>query len=164
MSAAPQPVRRRRSLIPWLFPAAMLPVMAANGALIYYALHSMPPLVADHPFEDGRTYNRELAAAAAQAALGWTASFAGPTTAMAESRIEFAVRDRSGAPVSGLAVAVRVWRPVGGESDLRLHLVEQRPGDYAAVVTLPLACQWQFDLVATRGDEEFVIGRRVFVQ
>ena len=164
MSAAVQPPRRRRSLIPWLFPAAMLPVMAANGALIYYALHSMPPLVADHPFEDGRTYNRELAAAAAQTALGWTASLTAPTTVGAESRIEFAVRDRSGAPVSGLAVTARVWRPVGDEPDLRLHLVEQCPGDYTAVVILPLAGQWQFDLVAVRGDEEFVIGRRVFVQ
>jgi nitrogen fixation protein FixH len=164
MSATAQPVRRRRSLIPWLFPAAMAPVMAANGALIYYALHSMPPLVADRPFEDGRTYNRELAAAAAQTALGWTASLAAPTKAAAESRIEFAVRDRSGAPVSGLAVAVRVWRPVGDEPDLRLRLVEQRPGDYAAVVTLPLAGQWQFDLVARRGAEEFAIGRRVVVQ
>jgi nitrogen fixation protein FixH len=164
MADAPHPARRRRSLIPWLFPAALLPSIAANGALIYYALHSMPALVVDRPFEEGRTYNRELAAAAAQRALGWTASLALPTIAMAQSRIDFAVRDRSGAPVTGLAVTVRVWRPVGAEPDLRLRLIEQRPGDYAASLNLPRAGQWQFDVAATRGREKFALGRRIVVR
>jgi len=51
----------------------MLPVLAANAALVYFAIHSMPALVSTHPFEDGRTYNREIAAAIAQDRLGWAA-------------------------------------------------------------------------------------------
>ena len=163
MSAAASP-RRRRSLIPLVFPAAMLPVFVANGLLVYFALHSMPALVAGHPFEDGRTYNRELEAAAKQTVLGWTATLEAPRTANVADRIVFAVLDSADAPITGLVVALRIWRPVGSEGDLRVALVEVAPGRYAAPVTIPEPGQWQFDIVATRGDEEFVLGKRIVVQ
>lgn len=154
--------KRRHSLIPWLFPAAMLPVLAANGALIYLALASKPALVDAHPFDDGRRYNRELAAASAQQRLGWTAALEAPRR-VAAAPIAVTVRDRSGAPVSGLAVELSVRRPVGALPDRRLVLAETGPGRYTAAVTLPLSGQWQFDIVARRGGEEFVYARRVVI-
>ena len=158
------PPRPRRSLIPWLFPAALLPVLAANAALIYLAIESKPALVSEHPFEDGRTYNRELEAAAKQTVLGWTATLEAPRTANVADRIVFAVLDSADAPITGLVVALRIWRPVGSEGDLRVALVEVAPGRYAAPMTIPEPGQWQFDIVATRGDEEFVLGKRIVVQ
>jgi nitrogen fixation protein FixH len=155
--------RKSRSLIPWLFPAAMLPVLAANGALIYLALQSKPALVDEHPFEDGRTYNRELAAAAAQEALGWRAAFDRPARAGRASPVTLELRDRDGMPVKGLAVELRVWRPVGALPEVQMRLSERSPGRYAASVTLPLAGQWQFDFVARRDAEEFVYAQRVVV-
>ena len=155
---------RRRSLIPWLFPAAMLPMFAANAALVYLALQSKPALVDDHPFEDGRTYNREIAAAAAQQTLGWVAQFEGPHAAGSVSPVVLRLFDRDGVPLGGLAVELRVWRPVGALSDIRLPLRETSPGRYVGSVTLPLAGQWQFDLVARRGGDEFVYARRVVVR
>jgi nitrogen fixation protein FixH len=155
--------RRRRSLIPWLFPAAMLPVFAANGALIYLALASKPALVDVHPYEDGRAYNRDLAAARAQQRLGWTATLASPRRVATAAPIVFAVRDRSGAPVTGLAVELSIRRPVGALPDRRVVLAEAGPGRYTAAVRLPLAGQWQFDIVAQRGGDQFVYGKRVVI-
>jgi len=146
----------RRSLIPWLFPAALLPVLAANGALVYFALQSKPALVAAHPFEDGRGYNRELTAAAAQAKLGWTGTLSLPARAQIPALVELAVQDRNGTPVVGLAVELWGRRPVGSLPDRRLTLTEASAGHYAATVTLPMVGQWQFDAVARRGDVEFV--------
>jgi nitrogen fixation protein FixH len=156
--------RRRRSLIPWLFAAAMLPVFAANGALIYLALQSKPALVDAHPFVDGLTYNRELAAARAQQGLGWNAALEPPRRAAAPAPVAVTLRDRSGAPVTGLAVALTVRRPVGALPDRRLALAETGPGRYAGAVTLPLSGQWQFDIVARRGDDQFVYARRVVIR
>lgn len=156
--------RRRSSLIPWLFPAAMLPVLAANGLLAYYALHTMPALVDARPYEDGRAYNRDLAAAAAQAALGWRAEFTPPAQAGTATPLVFAVRDGAGAPVRGLDVELWVRRPVGARPDQRLRLAETGPGRYRSTLTLPLAGQWQFDFVARRGADEFVYARRVVVR
>src|SRR3954447_8549223 len=90
---------RRRSLIPLLFPAAMLPVFAANGALIYFAAQSKPALVSERPFEEGRTYNRELQAAAAQTRLGWLARLDAPSRAGTAGPVALDISDRSGAPV-----------------------------------------------------------------
>ena len=157
-------MRARRSLIPLLFPAAMLPMFAANGALIYFALHSKPALVDQRPFEDGRTYNRELAAAAAQGRLGWTATFDAPMRSGSSSPIVLTVADRAGMWVRGLDVELRVWRPVGSLPDLRLRLVEASPGHYAGTALLPLAGQWQFDVVARSGAAEFAYAQRVVVQ
>src|SRR5579864_7451749 len=156
--------RRRRSLIPWLFPAAMLPVVAANSALIYLALESKPALVDAHPYEDGRTYNHELTAASLQQRLGWTASLEPPRQAKTALPIAFSIRDRGGAPVTGLAVELSIRRPVGALPDRRLKLAEVSPGRYTAALTLPLAGQWQFDIVARRGDDQFVYARRAVVR
>lgn len=155
---------RRRSLIPWLFPAAMLPVLGANGALIYLALQTKPALVDAHPFEDGRTYNREIAALAAQRALGWRAALSAPSRANAAGPVTAVLRNRSGAPLRGLAVEVWIRRPVGATPPLRLHLAETAPGRYAAAILLPLAGQWQLDVVARRGRDEFAFGRRIVVR
>lgn len=156
--------RRRRSLIPWLFPAALLPVVVANGALIYLALASKPALVDAHPYEDGRTYNHELTAASLQQRLGWSASLEPPRHAETAAPIVFSVHDRGGAPVTGLAVELSIRRPVGALPDRRLVLAEVSPGRYTAAVTLPLAGQWQFDIVARRGDDQFVYARRVVIR
>jgi len=156
-------VVRRRSLIPWLFPAAMLPVIAANGALVYLALESKPALVDAHAFKDGTAYNRDLAAAGAQERLGWTAALQPPGRAEEAAPIAVTIRDRSGAPVTGLAVELSIRRPVGALPDRRLNLTESGPGRYAAAVRLPLAGQWQFDVVARRGGDEFVYAQRVVI-
>jgi nitrogen fixation protein FixH len=153
---------QRRSLIPLLFPLAMLPMFAANGTLIYLALHNRPTLVSEHPYEDGRAYNRELAAAAAQNALGWTVVFMPANQVQTPTPVTFEVTGRDGAPVTGLHVDLRVWRPVGAINDLLLTLAETRPGHYTASVTLA-AGQWQFDIVARRGEQEFAFARRVTV-
>lgn len=154
---------QRRSLIPLLFPLAMLPVFAANGTLIYLALHSKPALVSEHPYEDGRAYNHELEAATAQAALGWTATLSAPLQPGTPSAIDLDMSDKTGAPVQGLQVGLRIWRPVGTLGDIRLHLTETAPGRYTGVVTLPAAGQWQFDFMAQRGDQEFAYARRLTV-
>lgn len=160
----PPTKRRRRNLIPLLFPTAMLPVIAANAALVYFAIHSMPAPVSQHPFEDGRTYNREIAAAAAQNALGWMAQLDAPSRALLPSPIRLTITDREGNRATGLMVELRAWRPVGAAPDIRMPLHEEEPGQYATQLALPLPGQWQLDLVATRGAEEYVLGRRIIVK
>ena len=102
--------------------------------------------------------------AAAQQRLGWTAALEAPRRAGVPASIALAMRDRAGAPVTGLAVELWIRRPVGALADRRLALAEAGPGRYTAPVTLPLAGQWQFDIVARRGADEFVYARRVVVR
>ena len=80
------------------------------------------------------------------------------------SAVQFEVADRTGTPVTGLAVDLRAWRPVGAAPDIRTQLDEEGPGRYTAELALPLPGQWQFDLVAKRGADEYVLGRRIIVK
>lgn len=159
-----EPPPQRRSLIPWAFPAAMAPVIAANALLIYWAVASAPGIVTKHPFESGQAYQQDIAAAAAQRALGWSGALSAPAWAGTAETVLFTVADRAGAPVGGLSVRLRVWRPAAGEADLRARLAETAPGRYAARLTLPKPGQWQFDLLARRGAEEYALGRRIVVK
>lgn len=154
----------RRSWIPWLFPAAMLPVLLANAALIFFAVQTKPALVDAHPFEDGRTYNRALAAAAAQDRLGWTATVALPASARAPAPLDVAIHDRAGEPVRGLIVELLVERPVGAQPDRLLPLAETAPGHYTGMLALPSAGQWQFTVTARHGADAFVEVRRAVLR
>ena len=150
---------RRSQWIPWVFVAAFVVVAAVNGVLIWSAITSSPGLVADHAYELGRHYNQELAAARAQASLGWTASLD-----VADGEAVFAVTGRDGAPIAGLDVDLVALRPVGAGEPLAAKLVEATPGRYRAPLALTRAGQWQLDLVARRGAAEFVLGKRILVK
>ncbi len=156
--------RRRGSLIPRLFPVAMVPFFVANGALIYLALESKPALVDAHPYENGRAYNRDLVAERAQRRLGWNAALEPPRQAQTAGLIVFTVHDRDGEPVTGLAVELSIRRPVGALPDRRFMLAEAGAGRYSAALMLPFAGQWQFDVVARRGDDQFIYARRVVIR
>jgi nitrogen fixation protein FixH len=150
--------RQRGAWIPWAFVAALAIVVAVNVALTYFALHSAPGTVSDHPYEDGLDYDRVLARAAAQDALGWRSD-----VALAPGAIEIRLVDRTGAPLAGAAVAVRLARPVGPADPVGLTLAEVAPGRYAGAVE-PRPGQWDLHLVARRGEDSFAAVHRVIVK
>jgi nitrogen fixation protein FixH len=153
--------RPRRSLIPLAFVGAFAVVISANATLIFYAIRSAPALVTDKAYEEGRAYNRELAAAARQEALGWSATLDFAPAAGHAAELAVRIVDRAGAPLGGLEVAARAVRPVGSDAPLDLRLAETAPGRYAATLTLPAPGQWQVEFVARRGEDEFAIAQRV---
>ena len=97
MSAAmPAPLSRGR-WIPWLFVGLFLLVFAVNGVMIWYALSSWTGLAANEAYDQGLTYNRNLAAAARQAQLGWRPQLTVRTAGDgAESRHVHRLADRPG--------------------------------------------------------------------
>jgi nitrogen fixation protein FixH len=150
--------------IPWAIAGAFLAVVTVNGALAYFALHSDPGLVAEHPFELGNGYNRVLDAGAAQDALGWhgTIGFVGETGL--SGRIVAELRDPKGAPLTGLAVKAAVVRPVEPLPEQDLTLAASGPGSYAASLTLARAGQWEVRVTAARGADVYQFVQRIVVR
>jgi nitrogen fixation protein FixH len=139
--------------------AAFAIILGANGTMIWLAVTSSPGLVTDKAFERGKFYNRELAAAAAADALGWTTALD-----WREGRAELRVTNRTGAPVEGLAARLTVLRPVEKVAPIELTLRESAPGTYDAALTLPRAGQWELQLVASRGAEMIAATKRIVVR
>lgn len=157
------------SWIPWLFVLGFAVVFVANGGVVYFALHSAPGTVSDRSYDEGLNYNRVLARAAAQDALGWQGQVmfmpTGPEQGHGHPGI-LAVKlyDHGGMALVGAEVEARILRPVGPDNTIELRLGEQRPGEYVAPMALPQIGQWEVRVVARRAADEFEMAKRIDVK
>jgi|SRR5579872_403888 len=150
--------------VPWAIAGALLVVASVNGALAYFALHSDPGLVAEHPFELGNGYNRVLDAGAAQDALGWHGAVRFVREEGLSGRVVVELHDSSNTPVRDLVVKAVVMRPVEPLPEQTLVLDAAGQGRYEAPVTLARAGQWDVQVTAARGAEIYQFVRRIVVQ
>lgn len=103
-------------------------IFAVNGYFLYSALSTHTGLIANEPYRKGLQYNDRIAAAEAQAKLGWMDS----VEALTGAPIVFSLRDRNGAPVQGMLLRGFVGRPATAQHDKPLAFRETEPGRYAA--------------------------------
>ncbi|HEY7670164.1 MAG TPA: FixH family protein [Hyphomicrobium sp.] len=124
-----------------------LVVFAANGVMIYLAISTFGGLDTPDAYRKGLAYNERVAAAEAQAKLGWRDSLAYvPET----RRLRVALAGPDGAAVSGLAVTAHLQRPATDRFDRELVLEPTAPGTYEADTSGLEAGWWTVDLEARR--------------
>lgn len=163
------PAKRPRGWwYPWLFVAGLGLVVAVNGAMIGFAVGSFSGLETAHPYERGLDYNRTLAAARTQDALGWQVAFdivpigQGALPQPVEIAARFTGRD--GNDLDGLTVEVELVRPATQGHDMTLSLVRQGDGRYVAPAQLPLRGQWELRIAATGEGAAWQSSRRIVVR
>jgi nitrogen fixation protein FixH len=150
--------------IPWTFAGGLAVVVAANGTLAYFAIVSSTGLVTERPFEAGNGYNRVLAAAAAQDALGWHASLRFTPSGHKRGEIAAEFTDAAGQPLNGLSVNAQIVRPVEPVPAQNLALPEIALGRYAAPAELDRPGQWEIRIDARRGGDLYEFAQRIFVK
>jgi nitrogen fixation protein FixH len=108
-------------------------------------------------------FEDEQAARAASAALGWAADVEVGVCENGLCAVELTVRDRAGAPVTGLAGVLTTSRPqeAGTAAKIPLAPKEGAPGVYRQLVPLAAAGLWDFSIDARRGDERFLTTTRL---
>lgn len=120
-------------------------VIAVDATFMVLALRTHPGQVSVTPYEDGLLYNRKLALMDAQTKLGWSAS--------AEARpdvVRLEVRDRQGAPLSGLTVTGELQRPATDAGRTALRFTEVATGVYEA----PVRVAGAWDMTANLRDDK----------
>lgn len=155
------PDLRRGSWIPWLFVAGFGVVLAANGTLIWFATSSFPGLVSSRAYDDGLAYNQNLAAAQAQAALGWQAQLEAVPLQVYRGGLELTLLDGDGVPIDGAVVEAKLERPVEIEHDFAIAFEGRGNGSYAAAFDLARVGVWDVHIVIRRGADRFVMDQRV---
>lgn len=120
-------------------------VVAVDVGFMTMAIRTFPGQVSVTPYEDGVAYNRTLTQMDAQARLGWRAS----ASVMPDGAVELEVRDRAGAPVTGLKARGALQRPATEQGRLALTFAETAPGRYR---TAPQAITGAWDLEAVAVD------------
>ena len=102
-------------------------VIAVDTGFAVMAVRTFPGQVSVTPYEDGLLYNRHIAQLRAQERLGWRAS-----AAAEPGEVVLELRDRTGRPVTGLAIDGRLERPATEAGRVRLRFAETSPGRYVA--------------------------------
>jgi nitrogen fixation protein FixH len=122
-------------------------IFAVNGIMIYKAESTFGGLDTDDAYRKGIAYNERVAAAAAQAKLGWRDELGYvPATQL----LRVTLTDASGQAVSGLDVTAQVQRPATTRFDQRLMLEQTGPGSYEVDAAGLDPGWWTVDLSAQR--------------
>ena len=123
-------------------------VIAVNVVMARFALTTFGGTVVDNSYVASQEYNRWLAQARAQQALGWKTDFAVDP----DRRVEIATRDKA-APIADAKVSGIAQHPLGRAPDVRLSFVSTGEGHYRTLEKLP-AGRWNVHLTIKRGKDE----------
>jgi nitrogen fixation protein FixH len=133
-------------------------VAGVNGLMMTVAISTMPGVDVKSAYETSQRYNGEIARMQEQAARGWTAE-ARLRRSGADAVVNLSLRDRAGAPVTGLSVAARLEHPATRREDREAALAEAAPGTYRADMAAIHAGGWTLAIIARRGDETVFVTR-----
>jgi nitrogen fixation protein FixH len=153
VDAAPgeRPVTGRLVLV-WLL-AFFGVVIGINGAMMALAIVTMPGLETEKPYQAGIGYNAEIESARAQAARHWKVTSHIDRDADGRASVSVEARDRNGAPLTGLALTMRLARPTGQRADRVIALTEHERGKYLGEAQGVAPGVWDLGLDADHGPE-----------
>ena len=155
-------VEGRRSLwIPWALCGVFAVFLIANGTMVFFAARSWTGLETEQAYEKGLAYNDTLAAADAQAALGWQVAVEAGDAAPGEAWVEVSLADRQGHPIVASQVLARLVRPTHVGYDREAALTPVGAGRYRGTVELPLAGQWDLKVSVAHAGGVYRTTRRV---
>jgi nitrogen fixation protein FixH len=110
-------------------------MLLVNFIMATYAVKTFSGLDSDNPYDAGLAYNKEIAAAKAQAALGWSVDLT-RTPDGAATQVTATVKDKAGQPVAGLDVSLHFYYPATRKLDRELAASPIADGVYAGAATL----------------------------
>jgi nitrogen fixation protein FixH len=124
-------------------------IFAVNAVMIRVAVSSFGGLETESSYQAGLDFEREAAAARAQAALHWQIDARLSPLRDDATRLAIDARDADGRPLTGLLASARLVRPTDAQDDRAIALHETRPGVFAGSV-VALAGQWDLVLELRR--------------
>ena len=162
--AATMTDERRSRWIPWAFVAFFGVVLAINATMIVVAMATWPGLQTRQAYQRGLAHDQAVAAAAAQAALGWQVEFAFEQTGPRTGTVLVDLADRFGSTLKDAMVQVAFVRPTHGGYDLVVDLPHHYGGRYLQEIELRLAGQWEARVHIMERGGEYRLRERIYVQ
>jgi nitrogen fixation protein FixH len=129
-------------------------VIAVNITLAVLANTSWTGLVVENGYVASQEFNRDLAEARREAAMGWSEEFG-----YHEGLITLTLRDKDERPLTGATVVVKLERPSTDREDQTITLAETRTGFYSARIALRSGL-WDADVTARAATDRLL--RRVY--
>lgn len=152
---------------PYIFVAGFGVIIAVNGTMAYFASSTFTGLKTERSYDDGLKFNKTLAAAEAQRALGWSVvTDVAPKADLPNggklANVYLEYKDKAGQPLNDLTVKVTFLRPVQAGLEQTVTLAPVGEGKYRGEIELPLKGQWQIAVQAD-GPAHHELHQRVYL-
>ncbi|MFN4143293.1 FixH family protein [Aestuariivirga sp.] len=106
-------------------------IIGVNGLMAYFANSTWSGLIVANGYVASQSFDKDLARAKAQDALGWNVGFT-----FGEDRIRLTFEDAGGAKIDGLSIAGNLERTVTDKEDQKLTFAAMGAGVYSAPARL----------------------------
>jgi nitrogen fixation protein FixH len=126
-------------------------VIGVNVVMMTLAISTMPGTEVENPYIAGLKYNADISAAREQAERGWRMTSHVDRDAGGRAVVTVEARDRNGAPLTGLAMTVRLARPTDKRADRIVALTERGGGSYRGEAVDVVAGVWDVEFEVDRG-------------
>ncbi|CAA6604103.1 putative Nitrogen fixation protein FixH [Rhodospirillaceae bacterium LM-1] len=152
---------------PYIFVAGFMVVVAVNGVLIFSAVSTFSGLETENHYEKGNTYNRDIALARQQEALGWQVAAKVETidrqVAGSQRRVSIfaSFKDKDGKAIDGLAVRALLIRPTVAGHDVSVPMSPKGDGRYATETELAFHGLWDLRVVAIGEKDSYQLAERI---
>lgn len=150
--------------IPWTFVGLFGIVLLANGIMVAVAFGSWTGLVERDHFRKGLHYNDRLAAAEAQAELGWRVEVKQENSRAGELTLFLALADPQGRALCADSVVADLERPSAVALDRTVAFSEVQHCRYAATMEAVPAGVWDLRLVLHKGPDRHETLERIIVR
>lgn len=152
-------IDKRDKWIPWYFVAFFVGLAIMDGIFVYLATSTFTGVVTDQAYERGLKYNETVAAAEAQAELGWVGA------AALEGNRTFSFTLSEGAEaLIGADVVAEFTRPTQSGVDFQVPLTGWHNGTYSAQVDFPLEGVWDVRVYVTWKQQQYQHSQRLIVR
>lgn len=148
----------------WL--ALVATIVLVNVGFIWASIVTMPGLVVEDYYEQGRQYEKNaLKMLAAREALQWETNVEIPKKFYLNRTdvIRFSAVDIQGLPVKDASVMLHAYRPSDVNEDFLVRFDNVGPGLYQALVGFPLKGVWDLKLSITHGEDTMEMKHRLSV-
>lgn len=155
---------------PYIFVAAFAVVVVVNGVLIFTATSTFSGLETENHYEKGLAYNKDIALARQQAALGWKVEAKiepaadQPASGKLKVAVEAGFKDKDGRSIDNLTVRALFVRPTQAGHDVSVPMAAKGNGQYVTHTELDFHGLWDLHVVAIgEGRDSYQLTQRVQV-
>jgi len=117
-------------------------IFIANAIMIWLAFDSWTGLETASSYEAGRQYQSEFDAAQRQNQRGWKVTANAVRATAGAASVDVELKDKAGAPLSGLVLNAWLNRPTNSANDRKTVLAEGSTGTYTGIIQEIAAGQW----------------------
>lgn len=154
---------KKRSKIPYFFFAFFAVVIAVNFAYIYISKKTWRGVTTEDSYQKGLNYNETIKKVRTQEELGWKVGIHYQPTGNRKGTLVVNLLDKNSQQVMDAEVYVNLKRPTQEGFDFA-SAVNFVNGVYKAEIIFPLAGQWEFEVVASKGQDVVQTVKRFVIQ